>query len=93
MNTELLEALNILEKEKDISKETLLDAIVERFGKKGVSYSKLDDDFVMVMATVEVSDPFFGWLTGFGRRVKLLSPDNVVERYKAYLDKIRNMYE
>ena len=27
MNTELLEALNILEKEKEISKETLLDAI------------------------------------------------------------------
>lgn len=27
MNTELLEALNVLEKEKDISKETLLDAI------------------------------------------------------------------
>ena len=26
MNTELLEALNILEKEKEISKETLLDA-------------------------------------------------------------------
>ena len=27
MNTELLEALTILEQEKDISKETLLDAI------------------------------------------------------------------
>ncbi len=27
MNNELLEALNILEKEKDISKETLLEAI------------------------------------------------------------------
>ena len=27
MSNELLEALNILEKEKDISKETLLDAI------------------------------------------------------------------
>lgn len=27
MNTELLEALNMLEKEKEISKETLLDAI------------------------------------------------------------------
>ena len=27
MNTELLEALTILEKEKEISKETLLDAI------------------------------------------------------------------
>ena len=27
MNTELLEALEVLEKEKDISKETLLEAI------------------------------------------------------------------
>ena len=27
MNTELMEALNILEKEKDISKETLMEAI------------------------------------------------------------------
>ena len=29
MNTELLEALTILEKEKDISREVLLDAIEE----------------------------------------------------------------
>ena len=54
MNTELLEALNILEKEKDISKETLLDAIENslmnacknHFGKtdniKPVSYTHLD---------------------------------------------------
>ena len=31
MNTELLEALTILEQEKDISKETLLDAIEKKW--------------------------------------------------------------
>ena len=34
MNTELLEALNILEKEKDISKETLLEAIENSFSMR-----------------------------------------------------------
>ena len=31
MNKELIEALNILEKEKDISKDTLLEAIEKSF--------------------------------------------------------------
>ena len=70
----------------------LLDAVVERFGKKGVSYSKLDDKFFTVMTTVDISEPFFGWLTSFGRRAKILEPENVVEDYKAYLDKVRGMY-
>lgn len=72
--------------------EILLDAVVERFGKKGVSYSKLDNDFFKVITKVDVSDPFYGWLTSFGRRAKILEPENVVEDYKAYLDKVRDMY-
>ena len=39
MNTELLEALNILEKEKDISKETLLDAIENSLMNVSISYT------------------------------------------------------
>lgn len=83
----------------------LLDAAVERFGRKGDTqddyrfvntapiYTKLDEDHFTVEATVEVSDQFYGWLLGFGRRVKLLEPEPVVEGFKAYLDKIRAMYE
>ena len=52
MNTELLEALNILEKEKEISKETLLDAIENsllnacknHFGKAGNIKVIMDHD-------------------------------------------------
>ena len=72
--------------------ELLLDAVVERFGKKGASYSKCDDGFFTVLTTVETSDPFYGWLTSFGRRATLLEPEHVIENYKAYLDKVREMY-
>ena len=70
----------------------LLDAVVERFGTSGVIYEKVDENHFAVTASVDVSDQFFGWLLGFGRMVKLIEPQPVVERFSAYLDKVREMY-
>ena len=70
----------------------LLDVAVDRFGPYGVVYKKVDDNHFTVTTKVEVSDQFFGWLLGFGRRVKLMGPDDVAEKFKAYMDKIREMY-
>ena len=69
----------------------LLDVMVERFGKDA-SFVKIDDSHFIVSARVEISDQFFGWLLGFGKKVKLLAPDDVVEKFKTYLDKIREIY-
>lgn len=83
----------------------LLDTAVERFGRKGDTqddyrftntapiYAQLDEGHFTVEATVEVSDQFYGWVLGFGRRVKILEPEPVVEGFKAYMDKVRAMYE
>lgn len=71
----------------------LLDTAVERFGTKDVQYSKVDDRHFKVTANVEISDQFYGWLLGFGKRAKLTWPDDEVEKFKAYLDKVRNAYE
>ena len=70
----------------------LLDTAVERFGTRDVIYSKVDDAHFTVSAKVEISDQFFGWLLGFGKKVKVLAPDDVTEQFKAYMDKIREMY-
>lgn len=70
----------------------LLDTAIERFGASGVKYTKLDDNHFTVEADVEISDQFFGWLLGFGKRVKILEPQPLVDEFTAYLDKIRNMY-
>ena len=70
----------------------LLDTAIERFGTKDVIYSKVDDTHFSVTAQVEISNQFFGWILGFGNRVKLLAPDDVTDQFRAYLDKVRGMY-
>jgi len=71
----------------------LLDTVVERFGTKDVLYSQVDDRHFSAETEVEVSDQFYGWLLGFGKSAKILSPQSEVEKFQAYLDKIRGIYE
>ena len=72
----------------------LLDVMVERFGTgDGVLYRRVDDTHLTVRTYVEVSDQFFGWLLGFGKRVKLMEASGTaVKDFKAYLKKISEMY-
>lgn len=72
----------------------LLDAMVERFGTQYATYAKIkdDDDHFNVSVIVEISDQFFGWLLGFGNRVKLTGDEKAVEAFKAYLKKVSDMY-
>jgi len=66
---------------------------VERFGTKDVLYSQVDDRHFSAETEVEVSDQFYGWLLGFGKSAKILSPQSEMEKFQAYLDKIRGIYE
>lgn len=70
----------------------LLDAVVDRFGTKGIQYFKVDDRHFKVTAPVEISDQFFSWVCGFGSKAKITYPEKVVSEFKEYLDKIRDMY-
>ena len=70
----------------------LLDAVIDRFGTSGARYFVADEKHFTVSAEVDISDQFFGWLLGFGKRAKLLGPQPVVEKFSAYLDKVREMY-
>ena len=73
---------------------SLLDTMVDRFGKEkqGTYYIKQDNSHFLVKTPVAVNEQFYGWLLSFGKRVKIVAPDDVVEDFKAYLDKIRNEY-
>lgn len=71
--------------------DSLLDAVVEKFGTDAI-YVKTDDKHFEIHAKVAISEQFFGWILGFGEKVKLIAPDDALERFKAYIDNIRNMY-
>ena len=70
----------------------LLDTAVERFGTKDVQYSKVDERHFKVSTNVEISDQFYGWLLGFGKCAKLIWPDDEVEKFKEYLEKVMRTY-
>ena len=70
----------------------LLDTMIEKFGRRGVTYTKVDDRHFNVETTVDVSNQFYGWLLGFGKKARLISPEDTVAEFKNYIDKIREMY-
>ena len=71
----------------------LLDTAVERFGRgKDTFYTQEDDKHFIVTTDVEISEQFFAWVCGFGKKAKIIGHEDVVEEFKAYLDKIREMY-
>ena len=69
----------------------LLDTVIDKFGNK-LFYQKVDDKHFLVQVEVPITDQFFGWLCGFGKRVKIISPPSVQDKFKEYLDKIRSIY-
>lgn len=71
----------------------LLDTVVDRFGKKGMLYNVIDEKHFSITAPIEVSEQFYGWILGFGNKAKILSPERVVDGFKGYLNKVKNLYE
>ena len=40
-------------------------------------HGKVDETHFSVTAKVEISDQFFGWILGFGKKAKILYPEDV----------------
>lgn len=63
----------------------LLYTIIDRFGTKDIKLDKDDPTHFYLETYVYVSDQFYGWLWGFGRKAVLLEPEELVEEF---IDKI-----
>ena len=70
-----------------------LDTVVDQFGIAGVKYEKIDDTHFTVQTEVEISDMFYAWIAGFGRRAKIINPPHVVEGMHEFAKKVFEMYE
>ena len=43
--------------------------------------------------SVDISPPFFAWVATFGRSIKIVSPEPVVEEMRTFLQKSMDMYK
>lgn len=73
---------------------SLLDTVVDRFGVgANATYIPDDKNHFRVIADVEVSPQFFGWICGFANRVTIESPQNVVDAFQKHIEKIQSKYK
>ena len=71
----------------------MLGTVLDRFGRLAVVYTKEDEKHFVLTADVKVSEQFYGWLLGFGRKAQLVYPATAVEDFKAYLNTVMGLYE
>lgn len=64
--------------------EKLIGVFIDRFGKE-IDIRKREDGYLSVRVSVVLSGQFFGWLSGLGKEVKVMSPESVKNKYCDYL--------
>ena len=70
----------------------LVGVVLDRFGKD-LSIRPVDKAHFDIRVRVVVSHPFFGWLSGLGAGVRILSPESVAKEYREFLCGILAQYE
>ncbi len=72
--------------------EKQIGIIIDRFGKE-IDIRNRGEGICSARVMVAVSNQFFGWVTGLGGLVQIMSPESVVSDYKAYLKQILEEYK
>lgn len=70
----------------------LAGVVIDRFGK-AVPMIPKDEKHFTTYVDVAISNQFFGWVMAFGNQMKIIAPENVVERMKEEVGKLLNMYK
>lgn len=66
--------------------EDMMKVIIDRFDD-GVQTKVVDENHFIATVEVALSPNFYGWLFGFGDKIRLIGPDYVVEEYMRLLKK------
>lgn len=70
----------------------LVGVVIDRFGKD-VSIIKSDDNHFRVNIDVSLSPVFLSWLMSFGARVKVISPQKLIDMVKKTAKDVMGQYE
>ncbi len=70
----------------------LTDAVIDQFGRD-IMMMQSDNEHFTITAAVEVSPPFYAWIASFGRRAKILSPQEAVDGMRDFIEKVSDMYK
>lgn len=69
------------------------DQVIDAFGNNLMFMPNKKEGYFTVNVLVDVSPPFFAWLTNFGNQIEIANPPQVREQFKNHIKGIADMYE
>ncbi|XME04063.1 helix-turn-helix transcriptional regulator [Lachnospiraceae bacterium C1.1] len=72
-------------------KDEMVGVLMDRFGTD-ISIRPVREGWSVTTVDVAVSEQFFGWVFGLGAKVKIVGPEEVVDRFRNYISVVLNMY-
>lgn len=70
----------------------ILNIIFDRFGKE-INMRVINADTVEFTADVQISPTFWAWCCSLGNNLKVVAPNNIVDRVKEYLQMTLSQYD
>lgn len=67
---------------------SLIGVVYDKFGETTPMMSAGDESY-MATVKVQLSPTFWGWLFQFGNKMKVISPDTVIEEYKKKIEEVK----
>ena len=72
---------------------SLLNAVLERFGNDySTEYKRVDDKHFSLTTAIVISEVFYGWICGFGKKAVIQEPKEEVDRFKEFLETVKQQY-
>ena len=65
----------------------LIGPVFDKFGEDTPMMS-VNDTTCAATVHVQISPPFFGWLAQFGSKMRIISPDTVIDQFRKHIEKI-----
>ena len=70
---------------------TILDAIYDKFGDD-INIREKEENLIEFSVEIQVSEPFFAWVCGFGEKLKVTAPQTVLDGIKEFLRQTMKNY-
>ena len=70
----------------------IMDSIIDRFGSD-VLVSYHDETHSRVTVPVALSDAFYAWVFGLGKKIRITAPEEAIEGMKKLLTDVASRYE
>ena len=72
---------------------TCMNAVVEKIGTDKITYRNFDNGHFTVQMRTGINEQFYGWLCTFGNRAQVIEPQEQVDAFREYVNKITSLYD